>query len=187
MRPLTHRVWEQHFTQLRPHILEEWPDVDRMELEAIGDDWDGLIDLIQHATGMSADLVQAQLRKLDVDELGLGTGTRDEGADETRASLRQLRIGEGFSESERDRVLARLQKLDRRLRKFPADGTELVISVKDRDSTSQKVTLECDLPHFRRIVATSTEPDLRAALMEVREDLWRQIDDAVNKRKEIAR
>jgi ribosome-associated translation inhibitor RaiA len=187
MRPLTHRVWEQHFTQLRPYILEEWPDVERMKLEAVGDDWDGLVELIQNATGMSSDLVQAQLRKLDVDELGLGTGDREEGVDDSRASVRRLRVGEGFTAAERDRVVARLQKLDRRLRKFPAAGTELVISVKDRDKNSQKVTLECDLPHFRRIVATSNEPDLRAALMEVREDLWRQIDDAVNKRKEVAR
>jgi ribosome-associated translation inhibitor RaiA len=187
MRPLTHRVWEQHFTQLRPYILEEWPDVDRQELEAVGDDWDGLVSLIQDATGMSADLVGMQLKKLDVDELGLGTGEREPEEDSNRATVRNLRFEEGFTEAERERVIARLQKLDRRLRKFPADGTDLVISVKDRDSNSQKVTLECSLPHFARIIATSAEPDLRAAIMEVREDLWRQIDDAVNKRKEVLR
>jgi ribosome-associated translation inhibitor RaiA len=186
MRPLTHRVWEQHFTQLRPYILDEWPDVDRQELEAVDDDWDGLVSLIQDATGMSADLVRMQLKKLDVDELGLGTGERP-AEEENRASVRNLRFEDGFSAAEHERVIARLQKLDRRLRKFPADGTELVISVKDRDSNSQKVTLECLLPHFARIVATSNQPDLRAALMEVREDMWRQIDDAINKRKEVTR
>jgi ribosome-associated translation inhibitor RaiA len=187
MRPLTHRVWEQHYTQLRPYILEEWPDVDRMNLEAIRDDWDGLIEAIQDATGLSADLIQQRLKKLDVDALGLGTGAREEERDEGRASLDQLRLGDGFAAAERERIVQRLAKLNRRLRRFPADATELLLTVKNRDATSQKVTLECGLPHFRRIVATSTNPDLRAALMEVREDLWRQIDDAVAKRKEVAR
>lgn len=95
MQPLTHQVWERHSTELRPHVLEEFPKLDRSQLEAAGDDWDRVVELVQQSTGMSADLVAARL--------------------------------------------------------------------------------------------TSGESDLRAALMEVREDLWRQIDDAVNKRKERAR
>lgn len=184
MRPLTPRVWERHFTVLRPYVLQEFPDVDRQKLETIGDDFSGLVDVVQDATGLSAELVRQRLRKLDVDELGLGTGEAEEEAEEDRASLDQLRLGDGFSDAERDRIVNRLEKLNRRLRKFPADGTHLLLSVKDRDTTAQKLTLECGLPHFATLVATSDEPDLKAALMEVREDLWRQIDDAVNKRKQ---
>lgn len=184
MRPLTHRVWEQHYTQLRPHILEEWPDVDRMKLEAVRDDWDGLVELIQSSTGQKADDIRQQLRKLDVDELGLGTGEREGGADTGRASLDQLRLGDGFAANERERILSRLSKLNRVLKRLPGDGTELVLQVKDRDTTAQKLTLECGVPHYARMVATSREPDLWDALMEVREDLWRQINDAVSKRKE---
>lgn len=183
MRPLTPRVWERHFTTLRPYVLQEFPDVDRQRLEVIGDDWSGLVDVVQDATGLSAELIHQRLRKLDVDELGLGTGEQ-EVQDEGQASLDQLRLGDGFSDGERDRIVARLEKLNRRLRRFPADGTDLLLTVKERDTTSQKVTLECGLPHFPRVVATSKEPDLKAALMDVREDVWRQIDDAVGKRKE---
>lgn len=184
MRPLTPRVWERHFTVLRPYVLQEFPDVDRQKLEVIGDDYSGLVDVVQDATGLSAELIRQRLQKLDVEELGLGTGATEEETSETGASLDQLRLGDGFSEAERDRVVHRLEKLNRRLRKFPADGTHLLLTVKERDTTSQKLTLECGLPHFPPLVATSKEPDLKAALMEVREDLWRLIDDAVNKRKE---
>lgn len=186
MRPLTPRVWERHFTVLRPYVLEEFPEVERQELEVIGDDFSGLVDVVQTATGLSAQLIRQRLQKLDVDELGLGTGTSetDEEGTGNGASLAQLRLGDGFSDAERDRIVDRLDKLNRRLRKFPADGSELLLTIKDRGSTSQKLTLECGLPHFSKFVATSDEPDLRAALMEVREELWRQIDDAVNRRKE---
>lgn len=187
MRPLTPRVWERHFTVLRPYVLQEFPEVDRQKLEVIGDDFSGLVDVVQDATGLSGALIRQRLRKLDVDELGLGTGEREEEDEEGgagRASLDQLRLGDGFSDAERDRIVDRLGKLNRRLRKFPADGTDLLLTVKDRDTTSQKVTLECGLPHFPPLVVTSNEPDLKDALMDVREDLWRLIDDAVNKRKE---
>lgn len=184
MRPLTPRVWERHFTALRPYVLQEFPEVERQRLEMIGDDWSGLVEVVQDATGLSAQLVHQRLRKLDVSELGLGTGAGEQEQDQGRASLDQLRLGDGFSEGDRPRVVNRLEKLNRLLRTFPEDGTELLLSVKERDTTSQKVTLECGFPHFGRIVATSREPDLKAALMDVREDAWRQINDAVSKRKQ---
>lgn len=185
MRPLTHREWRQHFTVLRPYVLEEWPELDRPKVERVNDDFDALVALIQSETGLSPELVEQRLRKLDVDELGIGTGESQAGGDRAdHASLRQLRLGDGFSASERDRIVARLEKLNRRLKKFPADATELELSVKDRDTPSQKVTLAAWLPKFPQIVATSDESDLHDALADVREDLWRQIDDAVNRRKE---
>ena len=187
MRPLTHREWEQHYVELRPYVAQEWPTVDTAALQHVGDDFDGLVELIQHTSGESADLVRQRLKKLDVDELGIGTGEdRAEDDDAGSASLDQLRLGHGFSDAERDRVVARLDKLNRRLKKFPADGTELEINVKDRETTSQKVTLEAWLPKFPHLAATSDESDLMAALADVRDDLWRQIDDAVNRRKEGA-
>lgn len=188
MRPLTHREWEQHYVALRPHVAEEWPDVDDRALQRVGDDFDGLVELLQRTSGESADLVRQRLKKLDADELGIGSGedgTTEE--DEGTASLAQLRLGSGFAEAERERIVTRLEKLNRRLKKFPADGTDLEISVKDRDTPSQKVTLEAWLPKFGHMVATSTESDFMAALADVRDDLWRQVDDAVNRRKEGVR
>jgi ribosome-associated translation inhibitor RaiA len=184
MRPLTHRVWEEHYTTLRPYILEEWPEVDRQKLETVRGDYDALVALIQSEAGLSSELVQQRLRKLDVDEIGVGTGAREEEKETRGASLAQLRLGAGFTPADRDRIVSRLDKLNRRLKTFAADATDMEISVKDRDTNSQKVTLEAWLPKFPRIVATSAEADLQDALADVREDLWRQIDDAVNKRKE---
>ena len=114
-----------------------------------------------------------------------GTPAAD-GAD-SPASLDQLALGHGFEASERERVVARLEKLNRRLKRFPADSTWLEISVKERNNTGQSVTLRCELPGVANLVATSTEQDLRDALMDVREDMWRQIDDAVTRRTEGAR
>ncbi|MGI8574100.1 MAG: hypothetical protein ACR2MA_01890 [Egibacteraceae bacterium] len=180
MAALTPDRWAQDFTELRPLVLEEFPDLDRQRLEAARGDWDRLVEEVQRATNWSGEAVRQRLRAVEIDD--------GEGADEGGpASVAQLRFDGGFTEREQDRVRARLEKLNRRLKRFPAEATELTIGVKDRDTTSQKVTLECSVPNFARFVVTSQESDLKDALMDVREDLWRQIDDAVNKRKEGAR
>ncbi len=182
MQALTHQVWEEHYVTIRSYVLERWPGVDRLDLEAIADDYAGLLELVQRATGMTADDVNREVRTLDVPELNIGAGD-SEPADDGRASVAQLRLGQGFMDRERDRIVRRLEKLNRRLKRFPAEGTDLLLTVKERDSTSQKVTLECHLPRYTPFIATSANPDLRAALTEVREELWRQIDDAASQRR----
>ncbi|HEX2029240.1 MAG TPA: hypothetical protein VHF25_14695 [Nitriliruptorales bacterium] len=97
------------------------------------------------------------------------------------ASIQQLRLGAGFAESERDEILGRLRKLDRRLKRFDADAVDLELSIKGRDSNEQQVVLEARLPKIDRIVVTSREPALRDAIADVRDDLWRRIDTAVEK------
>lgn len=184
MRPLTPRIWRKHYPTLRASILETWPPVDPQELDTARGDWDHLVALIQDATGLSSEVIEQRLRTLDVEELGLGSGRAPESEGQTASIATNLRLGQGFTEPDEALVVDRLGKLDRRLRSFPLDGTELELSVKDRDSTTQKVTLECWLPHFGHIVATSQAHDLRDALMEVRDDLWRQLDDAIGRRRE---
>lgn len=184
MRPLTRREWEEHYTQLRPYVAEEFPDVAAEQLDSANDDFDRVLEIVQDATGLPAEVIEDRLRNLGAEELGLGTGGTGEEQDvDERASLDLLRLSGEFDEGDRARIVERLSKLNRRLKKFPADGTDLHLTVKDRDSGGQKVTLEAWLPKFGHFAATSTEPDLRDALMDVREDMWRQIDDAVNKRK----
>lgn len=183
MRPLTHQVWEKHYADLRGPVLDRWPQVDRLELQRISDDFDGLLALVQRATGMSADLTRMEISKLDVEEFGIGVGAEPENEeDEERASLDRLQLGTGFSDDERDRVIERLAQLGRHLARFPADGTYLELNVKERGTTSQSLSLVAELPRYGRLVATSQEDDLRAALADVREDLIRQITDAVGKR-----
>lgn len=100
---------------------------------------------------------------------------------EDRATVDRLRLGAGFHPDERDEVVERLRKLDRRLRRFERDAVDLELSVRDRGSNEQRVVLEARLAGLDRFVVTSEAPELRAALSEVRDDLWRQLDDALGR------
>ncbi|GAA0480739.1 hypothetical protein Ade02nite_55800 [Paractinoplanes deccanensis] len=89
-----------------------------------------------------------------------------------------LRVGAGFSQGDRNWIAEQFVTLDHRLAAFHADSTELEIMVKDRGAPGQKVTLECWIAGRQKIVTTSTEEDLNAALHDVRDDLRRKLDDA---------
>lgn len=101
----------------------------------------------------------------------------------TGATVDQLRIEYGFEESERPRVIELLRKLDRQLKRFPADAVDMELTVKDRENLDQKVTMDVRLPNLPRIIATSKESSLRDALMEVREEVWRQIKEQLARRR----
>jgi hypothetical protein len=75
-----------------------------------------------------------------------------------------LRMGAGFSQGDRNWIVEQFGTLDARLAAFHADATELEVSVKDREARGQKVTLECWIAGRQKIVTTSSEEDLRAAL-----------------------
>lgn len=89
-----------------------------------------------------------------------------------------LRMGAGFSQGDRNWIAEQCSTLDARLASFHADATELEISVKDREARGQKVTLECWIGGRDKIVTTSSEEDLHAAVMDVRDDLRRRLNDA---------
>ncbi|MDG4763035.1 HPF/RaiA family ribosome-associated protein [Solwaraspora sp. WMMD406] len=89
-----------------------------------------------------------------------------------------LRLGGGFSQGDRRWIVEQFATLDSRLAAFPQDSTELELSVKDRAARGQKVTLECWIAGWPKIVTTSGEEDLRAALNDVRDDLRRRLNDA---------
>jgi ribosome-associated translation inhibitor RaiA len=89
-----------------------------------------------------------------------------------------LRMGAGFSQGDRAWIVEQFATLDARLAAFDADITELEVSVKDRAAKGQKVTLECWIAGRQKIVTTSSEEELRAALHDVRDDLRRRLNDA---------
>jgi len=93
-----------------------------------------------------------------------------------------LRVGAGFTQGDRAWIAEQFGPLDARLASFDADATELEISIKDRQSPGQKVTLECWTHSLDKIVTTSTEGDLHAAVMDVRDDLRRRLADAKGRR-----
>jgi hypothetical protein len=95
----------------------------------------------------------------------------------------RLRIVPQFRPDEYEQVTAILAgKLDRRLSRWDPEQVELELSVKDRDTDSQRVVLECWITGQTRLVATSTERVLEAGVAEVRDDLFRQIDKQVTRR-----
>lgn len=89
-----------------------------------------------------------------------------------------LRVGAGFSQGDRNWIAEQFVTLDARLASFSVDSTELEVSVKDRAARGQKVTLECWIAGRQKIVTTSSEEDLHAALNDVRDDLRRRLNDA---------
>jgi hypothetical protein len=194
MQPLTHRVWAQHYTELRQVVLNRFPLVEPEEVIRVNDDFDALVETLEHATGMDADRVLEELRNLDVRELlergeqetaqGQPAGEQEE---QEQGSVAKLSLGRGFHSAERPRILERMSKLDRQLRRFPAQHTWLELSVKDRDSTTQVVTLAAELPGLGRITSSSKEGQLAAALADVRDDMVDRIRDGIEKRTRGAR
>lgn len=92
-----------------------------------------------------------------------------------------LRAGAGFSQGDRNWIAEQFVTLDARLAGYPAESTELEVSVKDRAAPGQKVTLECWIAGQNKIVTTSGEEDLHAALNDVRDDLRRKLADSKTK------
>jgi ribosome-associated translation inhibitor RaiA len=101
----------------------------------------------------------------------------DHGNNSAQVLEERLRLGAGFGEEDRGRVLEMLSALRRHLAHWRPEQVDLEISVKNRDGAEQKVTLEAWLPGWPSLVATSTDPDLDHALAEVRKDLIRRIED----------
>jgi ribosome-associated translation inhibitor RaiA len=95
----------------------------------------------------------------------------------------RLRIVPEFRPDEYDRVRGLVfGNLARRLERWEPEQVELELSVKERDKSSQRTVLECWLHGApSKLVATSTEVDLDRAVMEVRDDLRRQINRMVDK------
>lgn len=101
----------------------------------------------------------------------------------TPANVEQVRIVSEFRTEEHGRIREVLSQLDRPLSRFEADQVDLELSVKERDSSTPKTVLECWIAGWPRMVATSREEDMTRAVTEVREDLKRQIDEAVRRRR----
>jgi hypothetical protein len=81
-----------------------------------------------------------------------------------------LRLGNGLKEQDPERVLRRLAGLDARLRSFRADAVDLLLTVKERETPSQRTTLEATIANWPRVVATSVRAGLDEALAEVSGD-----------------
>lgn len=95
----------------------------------------------------------------------------------TSQPVDRVRFGGGFSQRDRDLIADTLSQALERFAHVDR-AWEMELSVKDRESPGQSVTLEAWVPGKQRLVATSHEADLRDALNDVGADLLRQLNKA---------
>src|SRR6266542_4230114 len=93
-----------------------------------------------------------------------------------------LRHGKGLKKHDRDRVLFRLGGLDARLRSFRAEAVDLLLTVKSRETPSQRTTLEATIANWPPLIATSVLAGLDEALTEVGGELARQLTEVKTRR-----
>jgi ribosome-associated translation inhibitor RaiA len=101
-----------------------------------------------------------------------------------------LRVGPQFDASEYDKATEVVAgRLDRRLERFDDEQLELELTVKDRDTPQQRVTLECwiAVSGRTRFVGTSTQDDLWGAVRETAEDVQKQVNKFLTKREDARR
>ncbi|WP_374968098.1 HPF/RaiA family ribosome-associated protein [Terrabacter sp. BE26] len=110
--------------------------------------------------------------------------TENPGTGSSRAGILDevLVLSGGFSEADRSLVREHLSTLEAHLSRWdPADVT-VEVSVKDRGSREQQVTLRAELPGLPPLVAKVVDPDLDSALASAKRQLIRQVEDEKAKR-----
>jgi hypothetical protein len=105
----------------------------------------------------------------------------DPGNSPAQILAERLRFGAGFTSEDSGHVLELLAPLGRHLVRWSPENVDLELIVKNRGGSEQKVTLEAWLPGWPPLVATSIDRDLDHALVEVRKDMIREIDDQKTK------
>jgi hypothetical protein len=105
----------------------------------------------------------------------------DPGNSPAQVLAERLRLGAGFTTGDSDHVLELLAPLGRHLTRWSPEDVDLELIVKNRGGPEQKVTLEAWLPGWPSLVATAIDRDLDHALVDVRKDMIREIDDQKTK------
>jgi ribosome-associated translation inhibitor RaiA len=187
MQTLNQQAWRRHFTELRAAVQAQFPQVDPLDIERVNDDWDALVEALQDGTGMDADRILDRLQAVEHRDLGIGPGGIDDEDQGGNGSVERLMLGQGFSADERPWIVERLEKLNRQLKRYPADDVWLELTVKDRDTPAMVVTLSAELPGLGSVVTSSKANDLPAAIADVRDDMVDRIRDSVEKRSRGAR
>ena len=89
----------------------------------------------------------------------------------------RLRIVPEFRPDEYERYTELIfGRLERRLNRWEPEQVDLQLSMNERDSRSQRVVLECWIAGVPKIVGTSTLPEIDKAVVEVRDDVRRQVN-----------
>jgi ribosome-associated translation inhibitor RaiA len=93
-----------------------------------------------------------------------------------------LVLSGGFSEADRPLVREHLSALEKHLSRWDPASVTVEVSVKNRDSREQQVTVRADLPGYPPLVARVVDPNLDSALASAKRELIRQVEDEKAKR-----
>ena len=91
----------------------------------------------------------------------------------------RLRVHGHLTDAEHGDLLRHWTKLDQRLQSFGGRRIDIDLHVNERDTKSQHVTLDLQIGGFEPFVATDHSDDLGRALNKVRDEVIRQLTDAV--------
>ncbi len=89
-----------------------------------------------------------------------------------------LRVHGTLYPDEQEQLFARWAKLDQRLQSFERRTISLDLYIHDRDTASQRVTLEATIGGYPPFIARDASRDLVGSLNHVRDELIRQLTDA---------
>ena len=96
---------------------------------------------------------------------------------ENHTSPLNITFGGGLNEQDRPLVDETLSQVRRRLERIDVEGLSTELSVKERDGSDMRTTLEVWVPGSPRMVATSDERELGDALNDVNSRLLAQLND----------
>ena len=87
-----------------------------------------------------------------------------------------IHVGAGFVAKERPHVLQALSTLAPHLGRWDPSEVDIDITLQDRGSKEQRVTLRTTLPGRPQLVAVADNPDLTRGLYDAKRELIRQLE-----------
>jgi hypothetical protein len=91
--------------------------------------------------------------------------------------VEQIHLGPGFHEADRELVVSELGALDRHLDRWRTGSVDIHLSIQDRGSEEQRITLEIRLPHRPSLVVHVSDPNIERALVEARRLMIREVEE----------
>ena len=89
-----------------------------------------------------------------------------------------LRVHGTLYPDEQEQLLTRWAKLDQRLQSFERRTIALDLHIHDRNTASQRVTLEATIGGYPPFIARDSSQNLEVSLNHVRDEMIRQLSDA---------
>ena len=97
--------------------------------------------------------------------------------DQGVSTIERIHLGLGFHQVDREVVVSTLAALNRHLDHWRPESVDVHVSVKDRESQEQCVTLEVRLPRRPPLVVHVADPSIDHALVEARRLMTREIEE----------